>query len=128
VSRVNVQPGQYLTAGQSYFSIIADDTLWIVANFKETQLDKMKIGQKADVALDAFPDHPIEAIVSSFAPTTGAKMALLPPDNSSGNFVKVVQRVPVKIEFANPNDPVVKQLRAGMNVEVDVHLDAPAAH
>ncbi|HWB26538.1 MAG TPA: HlyD family secretion protein [Chitinophagaceae bacterium] len=123
VTRVNVQPGQYLSAGQSYFSIIDDSDVWIVANFKETQLDKMKVGQLVDVSLDAFPDHDLKAKVSSFAPTTGAKMALLPPDNATGNFVKVVQRVPVKIEFENPNDPVVKQLRAGMNVVVDVHLD-----
>lgn len=123
VSRVNVQPGQFLSAGQSYFNIIADDNVWVVANFKETQLDKMKVGQKVMVSLDAFPDHELEATITSFSPATGAKMALLPPDNSTGNFVKVVQRLPVKIEFKNPNDPIVKQLRPGMNVDVDVHLD-----
>lgn len=123
VSKVFVQPGQYLSAGQSYFSIIADNEIWVVANFKETQLDKMKVGQKVKVSLDAFPGREIDATVASFAPTTGAKMALLPPDNSTGNFVKVVQRVPVKITFDNPQDSTVKQLRAGMNVEVDVHLD-----
>lgn len=123
VSKVFVQPGQFLTAGQSYFSIIANDDVWVVANFKETQLDKMKVGQKVKVSLDAFPGRELDATISSFAPTTGAKMALLPPDNSTGNFVKVVQRLPVKITFDNPQDSVVKQLRAGMNVEVDVHLD-----
>jgi membrane fusion protein (multidrug efflux system) len=123
ISRVNVQPGQFLSAGQSYFSIIDDTNIWVVANFKETQLDKMKPGQVVDVSIDAFPEKDIKAKVASFAPTTGAKMALLPPDNATGNFVKVVQRIPVKIEFHNPNDPVVKQLRAGMNVVVDVHLD-----
>ncbi len=123
ISRVNVQPGQYLTAGQSYFSVIASDEVWVVANFKETQLAKMKVGQKVDISLDAFGGKDIEGVVASFAPTTGAKMALLPPDNASGNFVKVVQRVPVKIEFKNASDSTVKQLRAGMNVVVDVHLD-----
>lgn len=123
ISKVFVQPGQFLTAGQSYFSIIADDNLWITANFKETQLTKMKVGQKVKVSLDAFPGREIDATVASFAPTTGAKMALLPPDNSTGNFVKVVQRLPVKITFDNPADSTVKLLRAGMNVEVDVHLD-----
>jgi len=123
VSKVFVQPGQFLSAGQSYFSIIANDDLWVVANFKETQLNKMKVGQKVKISLDAYPGHELDATISSFAPTTGAKMALLPPDNATGNFVKVVQRLPVKITFDNPQDSLVKQLRAGMNVEVDVHLD-----
>lgn len=122
ISKVNVQPGQYLTAGQSYFSIIAEG-VWVVANFKETQLDKMKPGQTVMVSVDAFPEHDLEATLASFAPATGARFALLPPDNSTGNFVKVVQRIPVRIEFKNPNDATVKQLRAGMNVNVDVHLD-----
>ncbi|SEL47364.1 membrane fusion protein, multidrug efflux system [Chitinophaga rupis] len=123
VSKVYVQPGQYLQAGQSLFSIVTDNSVWVVANFKETQLDKMKVGQKVSVHVDAFPEKSLDAHVSSFSPATGARFALLPPDNATGNFVKVVQRLPVKIEFDNPNDPVVKQLRAGLNVDVDVHLD-----
>lgn len=123
LSKVNVQPGQFVQAGQSLFSIVLNDAVWVVANFKETQLDKMKPGQKVSIHVDAFDDKSLEAKVSSFAPATGARFALLPPDNASGNFVKVVQRLPVKIEFLNPNDPMVKQLRPGMNVNVDVHLD-----
>ena len=123
VSKVYVQPGQYLQAGQSLFSIVTDNSVWVVANFKETQLDKMKVGQKVSVHVDAFPEKSLDAHVSSFSPATGARFALLPPDNATGNFVKVVQRLPVKIEFDNPNDPVVIQLRAGLNVDVDVHLD-----
>lgn len=123
LSKVNVQVGQYLQAGQSFFSIVHDSSVWVVANFKETQLDKMKIGQKVTISVDAFSSHPFEAQLSSFAPATGARFALLPPDNSSGNFVRVVQRLPVKIEFTNPADSLVKQLRPGMNVQVDVHLD-----
>lgn len=123
VSKVYVQPGQYLQAGQSLFSVVLDNSVWVVANFKETQLDKMKVGQKVSVHVDAFPEKSLEAHVTSFSPATGARFALLPPDNATGNFVKVVQRLPVKIEFDNPNDPVVKQLRAGLNVDVDVHLD-----
>ncbi len=126
ISKVNVQAGQFLTAGQLTFSIIEDDNPWVVANFKETQIAKMKIGQKVIVNVDAFPGHDFEAKLTSFSPGTGSIFALLPPDNSSGNFVKVVQRVPVKIEFDGA-DPLVKQLRAGMNVDVDVHLDAPSA-
>ncbi|GEO07991.1 HlyD family secretion protein [Segetibacter aerophilus] len=123
VSKVNVQPGQFLQAGQSLFSIVLNDDLWVVANFKETQFDRMRIGQKVIVHVDAFPGHDFEAKLSSFSPATGARFALLPPDNASGNFVKVVQRLPVRIEFAQPNDTLLKQLRPGMNVDVDVHLD-----
>jgi len=122
VSKVNVQPGQYLQAGQSLFSIVLNNELWVVANFKETQFDKMKAGQRVVVHADAFPGHDFEAKLASFSPATGARFALLPPDNASGNFVKVVQRLPVRIEFANSNDPFVKQLRPGMNVNVDVNL------
>lgn len=122
VSKVNVQPGQYLQAGQSTFSIVLNDDLWVVANFKETQFNKMRVGQKVIVHADAFPGHDFEATLTSFSPATGAKFALLPPDNASGNFVKVVQRLPVKIEFSQQNDGLVKQLRPGMNVDVDVNL------
>jgi membrane fusion protein (multidrug efflux system) len=123
VSKVNIQPGQLLNAGQSLFSIVEDKAAWVTANFKETQLEKMKVGQKVIVHIDAYPNHPFEARVASFSPATGARFALLPPDNASGNFVKVVQRVPVRIEFTNHADKDVMQLRAGMNVKVDVHLN-----
>ncbi|GAB4092856.1 HlyD family secretion protein [Flaviaesturariibacter terrae] len=123
VSRVTVQPGQFVQPGQQLFAVVLNEQTWVVGNFKETQLDKMKVGQKVTLHVDAFPGQHIEGRVASFSPGTGSSFALLPPDNASGNFVKVVQRVPVRIEFANPNDSLVKQLRAGMNVEVDVHLD-----
>lgn len=123
VSRVNVQEGQYLQAGQSTFRIVHNSDLWVVANFKETQLKKMSIGQKVIVHADAFPKHDFEATLSSFSPATGAEFALLPPDNASGNFVKVVQRIPVKIEFVNHQDSLLNRLRPGMNVNVDVHLN-----
>lgn len=123
VSKVNVQPGQFLQAGQALFSIVHGESVWVVANFKETQLDKMKTGQKVVVKADAYGGHDFNAVLSSFSPATGATFALLPPDNASGNFVKVVQRLPVKIEFTDANDSLVKKLRPGMNVVVDVHLD-----
>ncbi len=124
VSKVNVQPGQFLQAGQSTFSIVLNNDLWVVANFKETQYNKMKVGQKVIVHVDAFDGHDFEARVASFSPATGATFALLPPDNASGNFVKVVQRLPVRIEFVkNNNDSLLNRLRAGLNVDVDVHLD-----
>jgi membrane fusion protein (multidrug efflux system) len=122
-SRVNVQEGQLLQAGQSTFNIVHGKDIWVVANFKETQLSKMQIGQKVVVHVDAFPSHDFNAILSSFSPATGAKFSLLPPDNASGNFVKVVQRLPVKIEFTNQADTLLNRLRPGMNVDVDVHLN-----
>ncbi len=123
VSKVNVQEGQFLQAGQSTFSIVHNSNIWVVANFKETQYKKMQVGQKVIVHADAFPKHDFEAVLSSFSPATGAEFALLPPDNASGNFVKVVQRLPVKIEFVNNNDSLLSRLRPGMNVDVDVHLN-----
>jgi membrane fusion protein, multidrug efflux system len=123
VTKVNVQPGQFVQAGQSYFSIVLNNNLWVTANFKETQLGKMRPGLPVTVTVDAFPKHDFQAKVASFSAATGASTALLPPDNATGNFVKVVQRVPVKIMFTDPNDSLVKQLRAGMSANVDVHLD-----
>ena len=122
ISKVNVQEGQFLQAGQSLFSVVLSNDVWVVGNFKETQFEKMRIGQRVVISADAFPGHEFEAKLASFSPATGSRFALLPPDNASGNFVKVVQRLPVKIEFANPSDSLVKQLRPGMNVDVDVHL------
>ena len=123
VSKVNVQEGQFLQAGQSTFSIVHNGNIWVVANFKETQYKKMRVGQKVIVHADAFPKHDFEATLSSFSPATGAQFSLLPPDNASGNFVKVVQRLPVKIECVNTNDSLLSRLRPGMNVDVDVHLN-----
>jgi membrane fusion protein (multidrug efflux system) len=123
VSKVNVQAGQFLQAGQSTFSIVQDNDIWVVGNFKETQFGELKAGQKVTIEVDAFPGHEFEGKVASFAPATGSRFALLPPDNASGNFVKTVQRLPVRIEFTNPQDSMVKQLKAGMNVYVDVHLN-----
>ncbi|MGC4037722.1 MAG: HlyD family secretion protein [Chitinophagaceae bacterium] len=123
VSKVNIQSGQFLQAGQALFSIVHSTSVWVVANFKETQLDKMKEGQKVIVSADAYGGHKFEGVLSSFSPATGSTFALLPPDNASGNFVKVVQRLPVKIEFTDSNDSLVHKLRPGMNVIVDVHLD-----
>lgn len=122
VSKVPVQEGQFLQAGQSLFSIVRSNDKWVVANFKETQYNKMVEGQKVSIHADAFPKHVFEGKISSFSAATGAKFALLPPDNASGNFVKVVQRLPVKIDFTNPSDTLLKRLRPGMNVFVDVHV------
>jgi membrane fusion protein (multidrug efflux system) len=122
ISKVTVQPGQYVQPGQMLFAVVLNEQIWVVGNFKETQINKMKEGQEVTVHADAFPGHDFKARLASFSPATGARFSLLPPDNASGNFVKVVQRVPVRIEFTEINDPAIKRLRAGMNVSVDVHI------
>lgn len=124
VSKISMQPGQLVQPGQSLFYIISNAETWVVANFKETQLDKMKIGQKVTVKVDAYPDTDFEGTITSFSPATGARFSLLPPDNATGNFVKTIQRLPVKISLNADNDAEkVKLLRPGMNSDVDVHLD-----
>jgi membrane fusion protein (multidrug efflux system) len=120
ISRKNVQVGQFVQAGQSLFALVNEKDKWVVANFKETQLEKMKPGQEVEISVDAFPDETFKGKIESISPATGAKFSLLPPDNASGNFVKVVQRVPVKIIIEKNERSAL--LRAGMNVDVDVHL------
>lgn len=122
VSTVNLQPGQLVQAGQSILMLVGTQNQWVVANFKETQMDKIRPGQKVDMVLDAFPSSKIEGTIESIAPATGSKFALLPPDNASGNFVKTVQRVPVRIILKNGEGDILKLIRPGMNVEVDVNI------
>jgi membrane fusion protein, multidrug efflux system len=119
VSKKNVQIGQLVQAGQTLFSIVNDSSIYITANFKETQLDNIKAGQKVDIEVDAYPDMKLSGTVFNFSPATGAKFSLLPPDNATGNFVKVVQRIPVKIKI-NASKEVMDQLRPGMSVNVSV--------
>jgi len=123
VSTIDIQPGQLVQPGQSLFYIINNEDAWVVANFKETQLNKMKEGQHVTIKADAYPDVEFEGQITSFSPATGSRFSILPPDNATGNFVKTVQRLPVKISLTDKNDKAkIKLLRPGMNVEVDVHL------
>jgi membrane fusion protein, multidrug efflux system len=119
VSKKNVQKGQLVQAGQSLFSIVNDGSIYVTANFKETQLEKIKEGSKVEIEVDAYPDQKIEGEVYNFSPITGAKGSLLPPDNATGNFVKVVQRVPVKIKI-HPSKELLAKLRPGMSVKASV--------
>ena len=122
VSRKNVEVGQYVQAGQPLLAIVADTEPWVVANFKETQLKKMRVGQPVEIRVDAYPKVVFRGRVESFAAATGAKFALLPPDNATGNFTKVVQRVPVKIVLTEPQD-AAHPLRPGMSVTAIVSVD-----
>jgi membrane fusion protein, multidrug efflux system len=119
VSKKNVQVGQLVQAGQTLFSVVNDNSIYITANFKETQLDKVQDGQKVDIDVDAFPELKLTGTVYNFSPATGAKFSLLPPDNATGNFVKVVQRIPVKIKIKGSKEDLDK-LRPGMSVNVSV--------
>ena len=121
-SKKNVQLGQLVQAGQTLFSIVNDSSLYITSNFKETQLDKIKDGLKVDIDVDAYPELKLQGTVYNFSPATGAKFSLLPPDNATGNYVKVVQRVPVKIKI-NADKDIMAKLRPGMSVNVSVELN-----
>ncbi|WP_316790280.1 HlyD family secretion protein [Pedobacter frigoris] len=122
VSKKNVQKGQLVQAGQSLFSIVNENSIYVTANFKETQLEDITPGLKVKVEVDAYPHEDIQGEVYNFAPITGAKGSLLPPDNATGNFVKVVQRVPVKIKITKAPKDVLAKLRPGMSVKVSVSI------
>jgi membrane fusion protein (multidrug efflux system) len=121
VSKKNVQPGQLVSVGQNLFAIVDESQIWVIANFKETQIEKMKVGQKVNIEVDAYPDQKFEGTIQSLQAATGSMFALLPPDNATGNFVKVVQRVPVKIVI-DKNQNKDYPLRAGMNVKAVVKV------
>jgi membrane fusion protein, multidrug efflux system len=104
IARKNVDPGKYVQPGQPLLSIVAENT-WIIANFKETQITKMAVGQPVQIRVDAYPDVTFKGHVESLQPGTGAVFSLLPPENATGNFVKVVQRIPVKIVLEHGSDP-----------------------
>lgn len=119
LGKKNVTMGQYVQAGTPMFSIVNDSTYWIVANFKETQIKKFYPEMPVDIGLDAYPDLKLTGTIESLSDATGAKFSLLPPDNSSGNFVKVTQRVPVKITIKDIGN-YRNILRAGLSAEITI--------
>jgi membrane fusion protein, multidrug efflux system len=121
ISRKSVEPGQVIQAGQPLMALVDLDHVWVVANFKETQLDAMRPGQKATIEVDALGGREFQGHIDSIAAATGAKFSLLPPENATGNFVKVVQRIPVKIVLEAGQDPY-HLLRPGMSVTPTVHI------
>ncbi len=121
VSKKNAVKGQLIQTGQPLCAIIATDNVWVTANFKETQLRNIREGMKVNVKIDAFPDKELEGKIASFSSATGSKFSLIPPDNASGNYVKVVQRVPVHIDLDKTN-PIYPRIKPGMNVSVKVIL------
>lgn len=122
VSKKNVQLGQLVSPGQNLFAIVDESEIWVMANFKETQIEKMKVGQNVKIEVDAYPDVVFMGKIESLAAATGSKFSLLPPDNATGNFVKVVQRIPVKI-ILDKNQHKEYPLRAGFNVKTIVAVN-----
>jgi len=115
--------GQYVKPGTQLLSLVPLPHVYVTANFKETQLTRMRPGQPVDISVDAYPDQPLTGRIESFAPASGAQFSLLPPDNATGNFTKIVQRVPVRI--ALPADgPLARLLRPGLSVTVSVDTRA----
>jgi membrane fusion protein (multidrug efflux system) len=119
IGKKNISIGQFVQAGTPLFSIVNDSSYWIVANFKESQLAYLQEGRQVKVRVDAYPDLDVKGTIVSLSDATGAKFSLLPPDNSSGNFIKVTQRVPVKISIEN-QAAFKNKLRAGMSVFITV--------
>ena len=117
----NIDQGQFVQAGTPFFTVVNDESYWIVANFKENQLKNIPVGKDVEITVDGYPDLVIKGTVASIAGSTGARVSLLPPDNATGNFVKVAQRIPVKIEVLDAAK-YKDLLRAGMSVVVSVHI------
>jgi len=122
VSKRSVEVGQFITAGQPLCSTIDNTHLWITANFKETQVNKIHPGQTVEVEIDAYPGMTLHGHVESYIGATGAKFSLLPPDNSTGNFVKIVQRVPLKIALDNLSKDEIAKLFPGLSAFVTVKI------
>jgi membrane fusion protein (multidrug efflux system) len=118
LSRVTLEAGEHVETGEALFALVTTDRTWIEANFKEVQLTHVRVGQPATVTIDAYPDREWRATVESISPATGAEFAILPPQNASGNWVKVVQRIPVRLAFADGSDLAL--LRAGMTAAVSI--------
>jgi membrane fusion protein (multidrug efflux system) len=119
VGERQVRPGQLLSPGAQILTFVAE-TKWVQANYRETQLTHMKIGDPAEIKVDLFPDRVLKGKVSQIAPASGSQFALIPPDNATGNYTKVVQRVPVKIVFDDP--AAAASLQPGLSVVTTVSI------
>ncbi|MCG2841577.1 HlyD family secretion protein [Sandaracinobacter sp. RS1-74] len=121
VGNRSVRPGQFARQGQQMLVVVPVDEAYLVANFKETQIAGMKPGMPAEVTLDAFPDSPLKARIDSFSPASGSRFSIIPPENATGNFTRIVQRVPVKIVLDQPL-PEGMRMVPGISAKVSVDL------
>ncbi len=121
LSRVTLEPGEHVEAGDALFALVVSGETWIEANYKEIQLTHVRVGQSALITIDSFPDRVWRATIESISPATGAEFAILPPQNATGNWVKVVQRIPVRLTFDEGLD--IDLLRAGMTATVSIDTE-----
>ena len=121
VGKRNVDQGQFVQAGTPLFTLVNDQKMWVIANFKENQIKNIHVGQQVDIKVDGFPKLPVLGKVISLSNATGARFSLLPPDDATGNFIKVTQRIPIRIEIQN-DEKYRDIFRAGMSVEVSVPI------
>jgi membrane fusion protein (multidrug efflux system) len=121
-----VQPGDYVNIGSNLFNVVPLPNVYVIANYKETQLTRVKPGQPVDVTIDSFPREVLHGRVARISPASGSQFALLPPDNATGNFTKVVQRIPLRIEF-DKGQPLLNSLLPGMSAVTRIDTEGTAA-
>ena len=119
LAKLTLRPGQTVTAYQSLFSLVDNNSWWVTANLKETSLSRVRVGQKVVVQVDMYPSHPFEGIVKSISPSSGSSFSLLPSENATGNWVKVTQRFPVRIDIIHPNKQYPLRIGASCTVTID---------
>ena len=122
IAKTSAEIGELATTGVPLIGFIGSESRWITANFKETEIKDIKIGSRVDINIDALPNKKFAGEVESISPSTGATFTLLPPDNATGNFTKVVQRVPIRVKFTNISVEEFENIRAGLSAEVKVHI------
>ena len=122
IARKSVEPGQFIPAGQPLFGFVAEKKRWVIANLKETELKDVHLGQLVKVTVDALEGKSFEGKVTSISPSTGAVFSMLPPDNATGNFTKVVQRIPVKVELENLTETDVDSLQLGLSAIISIKV------
>jgi membrane fusion protein, multidrug efflux system len=123
VSKRAAEEGQYISVGQNLCAVVENNNMWVTANVKETQLKNLKVGQQVKIKIDAYPNLDLNGKIESFSGATGAKYSLLPPDNSTGNFIKIIQRIPVKISISELPVDKTQILFPGMSVFVRISLE-----
>jgi membrane fusion protein (multidrug efflux system) len=126
VGERQVQPNDYVNIGSNLINVVPLPNVHVIANYKETQLTRVRPGQPVDVTVDSFPNETLHGRVERIAPASGSQVALLPPDNATGNFTKVVQRIPVRIGL-DEGQPLLERLLPGMSVETRIHTDQAGA-
>ena len=125
VGERQVQPGDYVNIGSNLINVVPLPNVYVIANYKETQLTRVRPGQPVDITVDSFAGEKLQGRVERIAPASGSQFALLPPDNATGNFTKVVQRIPVRIRL-DKDQPLLERLLPGMSVVTNIRTDAAA--